>query len=90
MTGPLMGSRPFRTGLLLSAATLLVYAPLLSYVPAYLAHDEVVFSLSAHAIATTAHDVQGRLFPLFFQITDRYWATPVAIYTTALRCDRSM
>lgn len=70
--------------LFLLAATLFLSAPLLQYVPAYLAHDEVLFSLNAHSIATTGHDVQGRFFPLFFQVNARFWATPIVIYTTAL------
>jgi 4-amino-4-deoxy-L-arabinose transferase-like glycosyltransferase len=68
----------------LGAATFLLYFHRLDYVPPYLAHDEIIFSLHGHAIATTWHDVNGRLLPLFFQVTTGYWATPVAIYTTAL------
>src|SRR5438552_2600964 len=72
-----------RAAWLVAAATALLYGARLSYVPPYLAHDEVLFAMNAHAIATTAHDWHGRLFPLFFQNNDQYWATPIIIYTTA-------
>ncbi len=52
--------------------------------PAHLAHDEIIFSLHAYSMATTGHDVNGRLLPLFFQVTGDYWATPVSIYVSAL------
>ena len=42
-------------------ATCVLYGLFLQRVPPYLSHDEIVFSLSAHSIATTGHDLQGRL-----------------------------
>jgi 4-amino-4-deoxy-L-arabinose transferase-like glycosyltransferase len=68
----------------LAVATFLLYFHRLDGVPPYLAHDEVIYSLNAYTIATTGHDVNGRLLPLLFQVTAGYWATPVSIYTTAL------
>lgn len=91
MAPPMVSAPPARRAIsgflpvwLLIAGTLLLYAPLLSYVPAYLDHDEIVFSLNAQSIATTGRDVQGRLLPLFFEIAPRFWGTPVIEYTTAL------
>jgi Dolichyl-phosphate-mannose-protein mannosyltransferase len=61
-----------------------VYAYDLSRSPIYLAPDEVLIALDAHAIATTGRDVQGRLLPLYFQINDRSWYQPMLIYALAL------
>lgn len=52
--------------------------------PIYLAHDEVVNTMSARSIASSGHDLEGRLFPVYFHITGNYWATPMTIYFTAL------
>ena len=67
----------------LFALTAVVYGVALARVPPYLAHDEVAFSLNAHAIASTGRDVNGRRFPLFFEFPGQFWATPVAVYATA-------
>ncbi len=78
---------PRRTAVVCGAlflATFALYGLSLARTPPYLSHDEVVFSLSAHAIATTARDVKGRLLPLFFEINSLFWATPIVVYTTAL------
>jgi len=44
--------------------------------------------LSAHAIATTGHDLNGRFLPLYFQLTPhfvtRMWYQPIVIYAIAL------
>src|SRR5256885_8900944 len=66
------------------AAPFLLYFHRLDYVPPYLAHDEIIFSLHAHAIATTLHDLNCRLMPLFFHVAGGYLATPVSIYATGL------
>jgi 4-amino-4-deoxy-L-arabinose transferase-like glycosyltransferase len=58
------------------------YALGLDWSPPYLVHDEIVFALQAHAIATTLHDLKGRLLPLYFQ--GLFWATPVDIYLAAI------
>lgn len=68
----------------LAAATFALYFHQIDRVPPYLSHDEVIYSLQAYNIATTGHDVKGRLLPLFFEVNSGYWATPVSIYTTAL------
>jgi 4-amino-4-deoxy-L-arabinose transferase-like glycosyltransferase len=67
----------------LAVATLLLYAWRLDFSPPDLADDEVVFALQAHAIATTAHDLSGRLLPLYFQMTplgETSWFHPVVVY----------
>src|SRR5258706_4676860 len=66
---------------------ILLYATYLAFAPIYLAHDEVMFGLTAHAIAHTGRDLNGARFPLIFRIIGRdgqYFPTPVVIYTTAL------
>ena len=60
-----------------------MYAWRLADAPIYLSHDEVLFALHAQAIATTGHDLNGRLLPLYFQITANYWAQPLLVYATA-------
>ena len=44
----------------------LLYTRALGYAPPYLIHDEVQSALQAHAIATTGHDLGGRLLPMYF------------------------
>src|SRR5262249_40177472 len=71
----------------LGAATLLLYAARLGHTPLYLHDAEILFGLQAHAIATTGHDVSGRLLPLYFQmqpIGENVWFHPVIVYVTAL------
>lgn len=58
----------------------MLYAPALQRAPIYLAHDEVIFALNAHQIATTGRDLMGRVFPLYVGF---FWATPLNIYLTA-------
>ena len=50
--------------LALAIATFVLYFHQIDRVPAHLAHDEVIYSLHAYKIATTGHDVNGRLLPL--------------------------
>lgn len=52
--------------------------------PAYLVHDEVVYAINAHAIASTLHDINGQFLPLSFHVSGGFFATPVNIYVTAL------
>jgi 4-amino-4-deoxy-L-arabinose transferase-like glycosyltransferase len=65
---------------LLVGVALLIYAPRLGDTPAYLTHDEVIFTLHARSVAFTGRDLNGRLLPLFFQIPHVFWATPFCIY----------
>ncbi len=71
----------------LAAAVLLLYGYGLDHTPPHLHHDEVVISLQAHSIATTARDFEGRLLPLYFhmpQVEERAWYQPAIVYFTAL------
>ncbi len=61
------------------------YATRLSYVPIYLIHDEVKFSLQAQSIAASGRDLNGRLLPLYFAEPEfKAGRDPVMIYVTAL------
>jgi 4-amino-4-deoxy-L-arabinose transferase-like glycosyltransferase len=62
-----------------------LYGSALTYTPPYLHEAEVLFALHAHAIATTGHDLYGRLLPLYFQMTpigDNVWFHPAIVYAT--------
>ena len=76
-----------RAGLvLLGAATLLLYGTRLEHTPIYLFNAEALFGLQAHAIATTGHDINGRLLPVYFQmapIGENVWFHPAIVYLTA-------
>jgi 4-amino-4-deoxy-L-arabinose transferase-like glycosyltransferase len=69
--------------LALFAPVAAAYLRRLGDAPVYLIHDEVIFGLNAHSIATTLHDLNGRLLPLYIQVRDLFWATPINIYLTA-------
>lgn len=66
---------------LLAAAIL--YTTRLNQVPPFLSTDETSFALQAHAIATTAHDTNGRLLPLYFQVFENVWFHPALVYAMA-------
>ena len=73
------------SGLLLVAACAL-YTIDLGRAPIYLHDAEVLFALHAHSIVTTAHDTNGRLLPLYFQmpsIGENVWFHPVIVYWMA-------
>jgi 4-amino-4-deoxy-L-arabinose transferase-like glycosyltransferase len=70
----------------LAAGVLLLYSIDLGRAPIYLHPAEVLFALQAHAIATTAHDLGGRLLPVYFHmapIGENVWFQPVIEYFTA-------
>ena len=72
--------------MLICAATFALYAWNLGRGPIYLHDAEVLFSLHAQAIATTLHDTNGRLLPLYFQmppIGENVWFHPAIVYVTA-------
>ena len=51
----------------------------------HLHYDEVFFGLQAHAIQSTARDLNGRLLPLYFQLeSSMNWYQPAAVYWMAL------
>ena len=55
------------TAVLLAASVFVLYAWRVADVPIYLCDAEVLFALNSQSIASTAHDVNGRLLPLWFQ-----------------------
>jgi len=71
---------------LLGASVFALYASFLGYAPPGLHQHEVFFGLHAQAIAKTAHDLDGRLLPLYFRIRLNgidLWFHPVLVYATA-------
>lgn len=81
-----MTRAPRATALALGIVALALYSARLEHTPAYLHDAEILFGLQAHAIATTAHDLSGRLLPLYFQmqpIGDNVWFHPAIVYVTA-------
>jgi 4-amino-4-deoxy-L-arabinose transferase-like glycosyltransferase len=71
---------------LLAACVLALYTIALGRAPIYPHEAEVLFALHAHAIATTLHDANGRLLPLYFQmpaIGENVWFHPMIVYTMA-------
>jgi 4-amino-4-deoxy-L-arabinose transferase-like glycosyltransferase len=80
-----MPRRALWLSLLLVAACAL-YAIDVGRAPIYLHDAEVLFALHAHSIITTAHDTNGRLLPLYFQmpsIGENVWFHPVIVYWMA-------
>lgn len=68
---------------LLAAGTLILYTANIGHAPIYLHEAEVLFALHAQSIATTLHDTNGRLLPLYFQmpqIGENVWFHPMAVY----------
>jgi 4-amino-4-deoxy-L-arabinose transferase-like glycosyltransferase len=66
-----------------AVGVLLTYAACLGSSPIYLHHDEVFFARQASSIADTGRDLNGRLLPLYFQISGRVWFHPVLVYAMA-------
>jgi 4-amino-4-deoxy-L-arabinose transferase-like glycosyltransferase len=64
-------------------AALVLYTVRLNHVPSFLSSDETAFALQAHAIATTAHDQNGRFLPLYFQMMQNVWFHPALVYLMA-------
>jgi 4-amino-4-deoxy-L-arabinose transferase-like glycosyltransferase len=64
-------------------AAAVLYTVRLNQVPSFLSSDETAFALQAHAIATTAHDQNGRLLPLYFQMMQNVWFHPALVYLMA-------
>jgi 4-amino-4-deoxy-L-arabinose transferase-like glycosyltransferase len=78
--------RPALWLLPLLVAVCALYAIDLGHAPIYLHEAEVLFALHARSIATTAHDTNGRLLPLYFQmpsIGDNVWFHPAIVYWMA-------
>lgn len=77
-------TRPFLIALLLALAAGSFYAVGLDRSPVYLVHDEVIYALNAHAIATTLRDLNGQFLPVSIYVVGSFFATPLNIYATAL------
>jgi 4-amino-4-deoxy-L-arabinose transferase-like glycosyltransferase len=68
---------------LLAAGTLILYSANIGHAPIYLHEAEVLFALHAQSIATTLHDTNGRLLPLYFQmpqVGENVWFHPMVVY----------
>lgn len=84
-----MTARRPRARLIAAALALLtfaVYAWRISDTPIYLHDAEVLFALHIHAMATTLHDANGRLLPLYIQmpqIGENVWFHPMLVYFSA-------
>src|SRR5881398_602821 len=79
-------SRPIGTLALLVAGVFVLYTAKLGHAPVYLHEAEVLFALHAQSIATTLHDTNGRLLPLYFQmpqIGPNVWFHPMVVYAMA-------
>lgn len=76
---------PALIGLAIAVVAALLYLRSLDYVPPYLIHDEAQGALQAHSIATSGHDLTGRLLPLYFTEPEfPPGRDPALIYFTAL------
>jgi len=71
--------------LMLGAAAL--YLPRLQDAPLYASHDEIIYSLQAHALASTGHDLSGRVLPMYIEYPPTFgrptWDQPMLIYAIA-------
>ena len=72
------------TAVVLAASVFVLYAWRVADVPIYLCDAEVLFALNSQSIASTAHDVNGRLLPLYFQVYGDMWFQPILVYFSAL------
>jgi 4-amino-4-deoxy-L-arabinose transferase-like glycosyltransferase len=72
---------------LVLAGAAALYLPQLRDAPNYLGRDEMFFGLTAHSLATTGRDTNGRFLPLYFQTQMRYgsemWFQPLLMYAAA-------
>ncbi len=84
---PIGRSSPGSTALIagaLAIVTLVLYAWRLSASPIHLHYDEIFFGLQAHAIQSTGRDLNGRWWPVYFQLENTFnWYQPMAVYWSA-------
>lgn len=69
--------------LVLLAAAAFLYSSNLDRSPVYLNSDEAMFSVQAHAIATSGRDDRGRPLPVYFQMNENVWYQPAVVYAIA-------
>lgn len=75
--------RPLAALAALIAGVLVLYTANIGHAPVYLHEAEVLFALHAQSIATTWHDTNGRLLPLYFQMPQigvNVWFHPMVVY----------
>jgi 4-amino-4-deoxy-L-arabinose transferase-like glycosyltransferase len=86
MISALTGRRPTTVLVagVLAIVSLALYASYLGSSPGDLNHLERSMAGEAQAIASTGRDLEGRLLPLYFHISDTLWFQPVPVYFTAL------
>jgi hypothetical protein len=77
-------TRTVVTALALGVAGICLYATGLEWSPPYLANDEVTQALTAHSLASTGRDLEGRAWPLYIQMTAGSWYSPMEVYLLAL------
>ncbi|MEO8682069.1 MAG: glycosyltransferase family 39 protein, partial [Vicinamibacterales bacterium] len=78
-------TRTLAAALLIALAVAGLYATRLAFSPVYLIHDELQFALQAQAIATTGHDLDGQLMPVYFPEKGfPAGRDPLPIYATAI------
>ncbi len=70
--------------LLVAIPPLFLHLLRLGTAPVHLTHDEVVFALNAHTIATEGRGMDGASWPIYFHIVDNFYSTPLVIYFPAL------
>lgn len=71
------------TCIVVAGAAGLTYSGGLTRSLAVATHDEVLIALNAHSLATTLHDRNGRLLPLYLEIPPVSWYQPAAVYAEA-------
>ena len=79
--------KPLAALAVLAAGVLALYLANIGHAPIYLHEAEVLFALHARSIATTLHDTNGRLLPLYFQMPQigvNVWFHPMVVYAMAL------
>src|SRR5437867_121902 len=80
--------RPSVVAIALVLAASAVYLPRLGATPTYLAGDELFAGVTAHALASTGRDLNGRFLPLYLQMPRPFqtdvWFQPIPIYAVAL------
>src|SRR5204863_6906292 len=80
--------RTLLTAVVLAVATVSMYATRLRDAPIYLSPDEATIAVDAHALASTVHDVDRALLPLYFHIpipgdAREGWFTPAIFISRA-------
>jgi 4-amino-4-deoxy-L-arabinose transferase-like glycosyltransferase len=70
--------------MVVAVVPLFLYLFRLGVAPVHLTHDEVVFALNAHTIATTGRGADGTPWPLYAHIVDNFYGTPLVVYFPAL------